>query len=102
MNLEGIIGLLGSQNLEKLTSQIGGTEGQVKNGLEAALPAMLAALNKRRNRDIKSSVRKSDNKCCQCDIAVKRTGYKWKYENVANACTYCLRSIGTAKKGKQS
>jgi hypothetical protein len=46
MNLEGIIGLLGSQNLEKLTSQIGGTEGQVKNGLEAALPAMLAALNK--------------------------------------------------------
>ena len=25
MNLEGIIGLLGSQNLEKLTSQIGGT-----------------------------------------------------------------------------
>jgi hypothetical protein len=46
MNLEGIIGLLGSQNLEKLTSQIGGTEGQVKNGLEAALPAILAALNK--------------------------------------------------------
>lgn len=46
MNLEGIIGLLGSQNLEKLTSQIGGTEEQVKNGLEAALPAMLAALNK--------------------------------------------------------
>lgn len=46
MNLEGITGLLGSQNLEKLTSQIGGTEGQVKNGLEAALPAMLAALNK--------------------------------------------------------
>ena len=46
MNLEGIIGLLGSQNLEKLTSQIGGTEGQVKNGLEAALPAMLVALNK--------------------------------------------------------
>ena len=45
MNLEGIIGLLGSQNLEKLTSQIGGTEGQVKCGLEAALPAMLAALN---------------------------------------------------------
>ena len=33
MNLEGIIGLLGSQNLEKWTSQIGGTEGQVKNGL---------------------------------------------------------------------
>ena len=46
MNLEGIIGILGSQNLEKLTSQIGGTEGQVKNGLEAALPAMLVALNK--------------------------------------------------------
>ena len=46
MNLEGIIGLLGSQNLEKLTSQIGGTEGQVKNGLETTLPAMLAALNK--------------------------------------------------------
>ena len=45
MNLDGIIGLLGSQNLEKLTSQIGGTEGQVKNGLEAALPAMLTTLN---------------------------------------------------------
>ena len=33
MNLEGIIGLLGSQNLEKLNSEIGGTEGQEKNVL---------------------------------------------------------------------
>ena len=46
MNLETLLGLLEGQDLEKLTSQIGGTEGEVKNGVMAALPAMLAALNK--------------------------------------------------------
>ncbi|RRD38430.1 DUF937 domain-containing protein [Leptotrichia sp. OH3620_COT-345] len=46
MNLEALLGLLEGQDLGALTSQIGGTEGQVKNGLEAALSAILAALNK--------------------------------------------------------
>lgn len=51
MNLEALLGLLEGQDLGALTSQIGGTEGQVKNGLEAALPAILAALNKNTNTE---------------------------------------------------
>ena len=51
MNLEALLGLLGGQDLGALTSQIGGSESQVKNGLEAALPAMLAALNKNTNSE---------------------------------------------------
>ena len=33
MNLEALLGLLGGQDLGALTSQIGGSENQVKNGL---------------------------------------------------------------------
>ncbi len=46
MNLEALLGLLEGQDLGKLTSQVGGTEKEVKGGVMAALPAMLAALNK--------------------------------------------------------
>ncbi|MDO5088712.1 MAG: DUF937 domain-containing protein [Leptotrichiaceae bacterium] len=51
MNLEALLGFLGGQDLGALTSQIGGNEGQVKSGLEAALPAMLAALNRNTNTE---------------------------------------------------
>lgn len=46
MNLEALLGMLGSQDLGKLTEQLGGDTSQVKGGLQAALPAILAALNK--------------------------------------------------------
>ena len=46
MNLEALLGLLQGQEIENLASQVGGNEGEVKNGVMAALPAMLAALGK--------------------------------------------------------
>ena len=46
MNLEALLGLLQGQDIENLASQVGGNEGEVKNGVMAALPAMLAALGK--------------------------------------------------------
>ena len=46
MNLEALLGLLQGQDLGNLASQVGGNEGEVKNGGMAALPAMLAALGK--------------------------------------------------------
>ena len=46
MNLEALLGLLQGQDLGQLTEQVGGNEGQVKNGVMAALPAMLTALSK--------------------------------------------------------
>lgn len=46
MNLEALLGLLQGQNLGQLAEQVGGNEGQVKNGVMAALPAMLTALSK--------------------------------------------------------
>ena len=46
MNLEVLLGLLQGQDLGNLASQVGGNEGEVKNGVMAALPAMLAALGK--------------------------------------------------------
>ena len=46
MNLEALLGLLQGQDLGNLASQVGGNEGEVKNGAMAALPAMLAALGK--------------------------------------------------------
>ena len=46
MNLEALLGLLQGQDLGQLAEQVGGNEGQVKNGVMAALPAMLAALGK--------------------------------------------------------
>ena len=46
MNLEALLGLLQGQDLGNLASQVGGNEGEVKNGVMAALPAMLAALGK--------------------------------------------------------
>ena len=46
MNLEVLLGLLQGQDLGNLASQVGGNEGEVKNGVIAALPAMLAALGK--------------------------------------------------------
>ena len=46
MNLEALLGLLQVQDLLNLASQVGGNEGEVKNGVMAALPAMLAALGK--------------------------------------------------------
>ena len=46
MNLEALLGLLQGQDIGNLASQVGGNEGEVKNGVIAALPAMLAALGK--------------------------------------------------------
>ena len=46
MNLEALLGLLQGQDLGNLASQVGGNEGEVKNGVMAALPAMLAALGR--------------------------------------------------------
>ena len=46
MNLEVLLGLLQGQDIGNLASQVGGNEGEVKNGVMAALPAMLAALGK--------------------------------------------------------
>ena len=46
MNLEALLGLLQGQDLGNLATQVGGNEGEVKNGVMAALPAMLAALGK--------------------------------------------------------
>ena len=46
MNLEALLRLLQGQDLGNLASQVGGHEGEVKNGVMAALPAMLAALGK--------------------------------------------------------
>ena len=46
MNLEALLGLLQGQDLGQLAEQVGGNEGQVKNGVMAALPAMLRALSK--------------------------------------------------------
>ena len=46
MNLEALLGLLQGQDLGQLAEQVGGNEGQVKNGIMAALPAMLTALSK--------------------------------------------------------
>ena len=42
MNLEALLGLLQGQDIGNLVSQVGGNEGEVKNGVMAALPAMLA------------------------------------------------------------
>ena len=46
MNLEALLGLLQGQDLGQLAEQVGGNEGQVKNGVMVALPAMLTALSK--------------------------------------------------------
>lgn len=46
MNLEALLVLLQGQDLGQLAEQVGGNEGQVKNGVMAALPAMLTALSK--------------------------------------------------------
>ena len=46
MNLEVLLGLLQGQDIGNLASQVGGNEGEAKNGVMAALPAMLAALGK--------------------------------------------------------
>ena len=49
MDLNNIIGLLQGQDLQALTSKLGGDEAQVKSGLGLALPAILEALNKNTN-----------------------------------------------------
>ena len=46
MNLEALLGLLQGQDIGNLASQVGGNEGEAKNGVMAALPAMLTALSK--------------------------------------------------------
>ena len=54
MNLEALFGLLQGQDLGKLTEQIGGDSTQVKDGVAAALPAILAAVNKNANNSEKA------------------------------------------------
>lgn len=46
MNIQALLALLENQNLGSLVSGLGENEKTVRNGLEIALPAMLAALNK--------------------------------------------------------
>lgn len=46
MDIQALLGILENQNLGNLVSELGGNEKSIRNGLEAALPAMLAALNK--------------------------------------------------------
>ena len=54
MNLEALLGLLQEQDLEKLAQQVGGNSKEVRNGVAAALPAILAAVNKNANNSEKS------------------------------------------------
>ena len=54
MNLEALLGLLQGQDLGKLAEQVGGNSTEVKNGVAAALPAILAAVNKNANNSEKA------------------------------------------------
>nr|WP_314080725.1 DUF937 domain-containing protein [uncultured Leptotrichia sp.] len=54
MNLEALLGLLQGQDLEKLAQQVGGSSKEVRNGAAAALPAILAAVNKNANNSEKA------------------------------------------------
>lgn len=54
MNLEALLGLLQGQDLEKLAQQVGGNSKEVRNGVAAALPAILAAVNKNANNSEKA------------------------------------------------
>ena len=54
MNLEALLGLLQGQDLEKLAQQVGGSSKEVRNGAAAALPAILAAVNKNENNSEKA------------------------------------------------
>ena len=54
MNLEALLGLLQGQDLEKLAQQVGGNSKEVKKGVAAALPAILAAVNKNANNSEKA------------------------------------------------
>ena len=54
MNLEALLGLLQGQDLGKLAEQVGGNSPEVKNGVAAALPAILAAVNKNANSSEKA------------------------------------------------
>ena len=54
MNLEALLGLLQGQDLGKLAEQVGGNSAEVKNGVAAALPAILAAVNKNANSSEKA------------------------------------------------
>lgn len=54
MNLEALLGLLQGQDLEKLAQQVGGSRKEVRNGAAAALPAILAAVNKNANNSEKA------------------------------------------------
>ena len=54
MNLEALLGLLQGQDLEKLAQQVDGSSKEVKKGVAAALPAILAAVNKNANNSEKA------------------------------------------------
>ena len=54
MNLEALLGLLQGQDLGKLAEQVGGNSTEVKSGVAAALPAILAAVNKNANNSEKA------------------------------------------------
>ena len=49
MNLEALLGLLQGQDLGNLAKQVGGNDENTRNGVMAALPALLGALNKNTN-----------------------------------------------------
>ena len=54
MNLEALLGLLQGQDLGKLAEQVGGSSTEARNGVAAALPAILAAVNKNANNSEKA------------------------------------------------
>ena len=54
MNLEALLGLLQGQDLGKLAEQVGGSSTEVRNGVAAALPAILAAVNENANNSEKA------------------------------------------------
>lgn len=49
MNLEALLGLLQGQDLGNLAKQVGGNDENTRNGVMAALPALLGALNQNTN-----------------------------------------------------
>ena len=54
MNLEALLRLLQGQDLGKLAEQVGGSSTEARNGVAAALPAILAAVNKNANNSEKA------------------------------------------------
>ena len=60
MDLNSIIGLLQDQDLQALTSKLGGDESQVKSGLGSALPAWMRFLEQIWNGSAENPKKRQD------------------------------------------